>query len=96
MDQWFQICNLRTTLLHLQFLHASLHERISEQETKVDRAHKDRLMQYSLLWQDYLTLENSNFKKLIIIKLESCIAAHQNDGEVWELLDCFKTYAGAI
>ena len=69
MNQWFEVCNLRTDLLHLQFLHASLEEQIEEQGQKVERSHRDRLMQYSALWQDYLTLEGSNFKRLIILKL---------------------------
>jgi hypothetical protein len=76
MEKWFEICNLRSTLLQLQFLHADLGERVQEQERRVERSHRDRLMQYRLLWQDYLALESSNFKKLIILKLEACIAAH--------------------
>lgn len=83
-------------MLHLQFIHADLQERIQLQEAKVTRAHRDRLMQYALLWQDYLALEQSNFKKIIIIKLESCIAAHESDEELWGLLDQFKTYVRAI
>ena len=67
----------------MQFLYCSLSEQIKQQESRVARAHKDRIMQYSLLHQDYLALESSNFKKLIILKLESCIAAHQADEELW-------------
>ena len=45
MKDWNEIANMRTTLLHLQFICASLEERIEEQNNQLDLAHKDRLIQ---------------------------------------------------
>lgn len=40
----------------MQFLYCSLQEKLEAQSKQVNRAHKDRTMQYSLLYQDYLEL----------------------------------------
>jgi hypothetical protein len=39
------------------------------QNARVDRASRDRLMQYWLLWEEFTNLEESNFKRIIILKL---------------------------
>jgi hypothetical protein len=69
MESWFDLCNLRSSLLQLQFLYCSLEEKMAEQQTRIARAHKDRLMQYSSLWEEYTSSESINFKRLVIVKL---------------------------
>ncbi len=53
-------------------------------------------MQYYYLWNDYLALEDSNFKRLIIIKLQSCLALYSQDEQLWQILDEFKKYAKVV
>ena len=53
-------------------------------------------MQYYYLWKDYLEIEDSNFKRLIIIKLESCLALYGSDEQLWEVLEEFKKYAKVV
>ena len=53
-------------------------------------------MQYYYLWKDYLEIEDSNFKRLIIIKLESCLALYGSDEQLWEVLEEFKKYANVV
>jgi len=36
-------------------------------------------MQYYALWQEYTRLEESNFKKIVILKLESCLGCYDED-----------------
>lgn len=49
MEGWFELCNMRTTLLHLQFLYCHLRTQSKVQERKVERAHRDRVMQFESL-----------------------------------------------
>lgn len=79
MESWAELCNMRSSLLHLQMLYCSLSERISEQRSRIDRAHKDRLMQYSALWEEFTSAEHINFKRLVIMKLEACLNLYGND-----------------
>jgi hypothetical protein len=90
------VCNMRSSLLHLQFLYCSLSERISEQRSRIARAHRDRLMQYSSLWEEYICAEQANFKRVLIIKLEGCLSLYANDHTAWQLIDSFANYAGAV
>lgn len=48
------------------------------------------------MWQEYQELERSNFKRIIILKLESCLDCYEGDGEAWQLLDQFTTLSRAI
>ena len=45
MNQWEEIANMRTVLLHLQFVCAGLEEKIDEQEEQLDRGRQDRILQ---------------------------------------------------
>jgi hypothetical protein len=67
----------------MQFLQATLQENIEQQQEKVQRAHRDRLVQYWKLWEEWRQLENSNFKRIIILKLEACLGCYEHDDEVW-------------
>lgn len=37
-----------------------------------------------------------NFKRLAIIKLESCLSCYSKDSSAWELMDSFLNYASFI
>jgi hypothetical protein len=69
-EDWHTICNMRSTLLQLQYLYCSVSEQLEQQAKHFDLIHKDRLLQYSSLHSSHHELSQRNFKTLLIAKLE--------------------------
>lgn len=92
MDQWNEVCNMRTTLLQLQYINGSLSEKIATQRLRATRAHKDRLVQYDRMHEEYNQLLLANFRKILIVKLEDCLSAYASDSDVWQIIDQFITF----
>ena len=53
LEKWNTFCNLRTNLLHLQFMYAQLQTKIEEQNDNLHYHHKDRLIQIYQLHQEH-------------------------------------------
>lgn len=70
MKDWNEIANMRTTLLHLQFIYAGVSSQINEQIINMNKQYKDRILQLNELSEECSLLKTSNFRKILIVKLE--------------------------
>lgn len=96
-EQWATICNMRTTLLQLQFLYSSTASSLEEQLQKFNLHQKDRLLQINRLSEEVASYRMRNFNSLLIVKLESLIGIYEPlDRQIWEDLTDFMHYVEIV
>lgn len=84
MNQWDEVANMRTVLLHLQFVCAGLEEKIDEQEEQLHRGRQDRILQLRDISQQNQHLQQSNFHHLLIVKIEELLGVYEEvDESIW-------------
>lgn len=83
---------MRSTLLQLQYLYCSISGDIESQSKNFSNMHKDRLLQIDELSKQTKLLSVSNFRTILIVKLESLLTILSPiDDIIWNKLNRFKS-----
>lgn len=92
VEDWHIICNMRSTLLQLQYLCSSISEQVEQQANRFDSIQKDRLLQLEQLYAKNKEMSVRNFKIILIAKLEDLLAHYVNvDEQIWGMLTKFSS-----